>query len=399
MVAETAKQFEALEAQAHKLMGLFIAAGHEAVAPAHIQPANLYLDVIGEALRARSYVFVDPDGEELCLRPDLTVPTCRLHIERHGEENGGQHAKYCYNGSCFRFQPSGATAAHPREFRQAGIETFGSQDREEDEAETVALIVKALKAAGLQEWKMRIGDLGIFRSLLNAAEMPERWRQRLRHHFWRPDAFRAELKRLSSAPEMAAKNLPQTLLSELNPEKPQEAVKTLIRHFDNEGIEMIGVRSAQEIAENLLVMVEDAHAEPLPKKTAALIESYIGVKAPAKAAGARLKDLVRDQDVDISEAIDRYRRRLQLLADAGVDVTHADFSAEFGRSLEYYTGFVFEIIVPALGEASPVAGGGRYDRLLRSCGAYGDVPAVGAAIHTERLLGAISGQVSTDEDQ
>ncbi len=60
------------------------------------------------------------------------------------------------------------------------------------------------------------------------------------------------------------------------------------------------------------------------------------------------------------------------------------FSAEFGRNLEYYTGFVFEVLATSLGPATPVAGGGRYDQLMRAVGAPADVPAVGAAIHTER---------------
>jgi len=397
MVAETARQFEALEAQAQRLMTLFIKAGHEAVAPAQIQPANIYLDVIGEALRARSYVFSDPDGEELCLRPDLTVPTCRLHIERHGSDNGGHKAKYCYNGTCFRFQPSDATAAHPREFRQAGIETFGSSDKEKDEAQTVALIVDGLKAAGLTEWELRIGDLGIFRALLESANMPERWRQRLRHQFWRPEAFRGELERLSRSPDLAASRIPQALRAAIDPAQPKAAAKTLVQYFEDEGVELVGVRSAEEIAENLVHMVADAQADPLSPETAALISSYICVRAPAKAAGARLKDLVRDQNIDISKSLESYHRRLQLLADEGVDVVHAGFSAEFGRTLEYYTGFVFEIVVPALGEASPVAGGGRYDGLIRACGSDEDVPAVGAAIHTERLLSAVGLQTSGEE--
>lgn len=100
---------------------------------------------------------------------------------------------------------------------------------------------------------------------------------------------------------------------------------------------------------------------------------------------------MRDKGVDISSALDAFHRRLQLLAESGVDVVHADFIADFGRSLEYYTGFVFEITVPSLGDSSPVAGGGRYDSLMRSAGAPEDVPAVGAAIHTERLLVAIEG--------
>ena len=98
---------EALEAQAQRLMGTFVRAGYEQIAPTIIQPAGLFLDVIGEALRARTYVFTDPDGEELCLRPDLTVPTCRLHLARHPA--GGVPARYCYNGPAFRYQPGGAT--------------------------------------------------------------------------------------------------------------------------------------------------------------------------------------------------------------------------------------------------------------------------------------------------
>src|SRR5919109_1845576 len=119
MVAETARKFEALEAQAQRLMAVFTGAGYERIAPAVIQPADLFLDVVGESLRARTYVFTDLDGQELCLRPDLTVPTCRLHLERHADAN--VVARYCYNGPAFRFQPTGAGAAHPREFRQAGI--------------------------------------------------------------------------------------------------------------------------------------------------------------------------------------------------------------------------------------------------------------------------------------
>src|SRR5262245_3843849 len=116
MTAESAQRFDALEAQAQRLMATFTRAGYEHVAPSIIQPANMFLDVVGESLRARTYVFTDPDGEELCLRPDLTVPTCRLHLARHPE--GAVPARYCYNGSAFRYQPGGDTSAHPREFRR-----------------------------------------------------------------------------------------------------------------------------------------------------------------------------------------------------------------------------------------------------------------------------------------
>src|SRR5262249_61519146 len=97
--------------------------------------------VVGESLRARTYVFTDPDGAELCLRPDLTVPTCRLHLERHAQPD--TPARYCYSGSAFRYQPGGADSAHPREFRQAGIESFAAVNCEADDAAGCALIVSA----------------------------------------------------------------------------------------------------------------------------------------------------------------------------------------------------------------------------------------------------------------
>ena len=100
MSAESAREFEALEAQASSLLEVFVEAGYEPVAPAVIQPANIFLDRIGEAIRNRTYVFTDPDGETLCLRPDLTVPVSRLYLERHPDARS--KARYCYNGSAFR---------------------------------------------------------------------------------------------------------------------------------------------------------------------------------------------------------------------------------------------------------------------------------------------------------
>ena len=170
MPAEAAQKVEALEAQAQRLMGTFARAGYEQIAPAMIQPAGLFLDVVGEALRARTYVFTDPEGEELCLRPDLTVPTCRLHLARHPA--GSVSARYCYSGPAFRYQPGGATSAHPSEFRQAGVESFAAPDREQDDAAVLALIVEALREAGLAEFRLRLGDLGLFTALLDALPMP-----------------------------------------------------------------------------------------------------------------------------------------------------------------------------------------------------------------------------------
>ncbi len=57
------------------------------------------------------------------------------------------------------------------------------------------------------------------------------------------------------------------------------------------------------------------------------------------------------------------------------------------RGLDYYTRTVFEFIAadPALGTASTVCGGGRYDKMMKGLGGP-DVPAVGFAMGLDRLV-------------
>jgi len=389
MAAETARQFEALERQAQTLMAVFTGAGYEAVAPAIIQPADVFLDVIGEELRARTYVFTDPDGAELCLRPDLTVPTCLLHLARHGQAD--VVARYCYNGPAFRFQPRGIDAAHPNEFRQAGIELFAEADRERGETEVMALILEALRRAGLREFRVRIGDLGLFQALIDALDLPERGRQRLRAQFWRHDAFRAELKRLGTPAAQATGALNKALAGRIAGMDPAQVALFVSEHLAANGIELIGSRSLEEISEGLLAAVADTRAEPVAAATIGLIETYLQIAGPARPARERIEALMRQHGVNVGPALERYGRRLELFAAAGIEVEALAFSAEFGRNLEYYTGLVFEVVTPALGSLSPIAGGGRYDRLLAAVGAGAEVPAVGSAIHTERLLSAVNG--------
>jgi ATP phosphoribosyltransferase regulatory subunit len=381
--------FEALEAQARTLLAVFIAAGYEAVAPDIIQPAGVFLDVVGEALRGRTYVFTDLSGDELCLRPDLTVPTCRLYLQRHPQAD--REAFYSYNGPAFRFQPASADASHPREFRQAGIEAFGDKDASEADARTLVLMLRALQQAGLPGWRLRIGDVGLFDALLAAGDMPERWRRRLRHQFWRPDAFRAELKRLSSGPARSAASFPRALIDKLDPEDAAGAELLVTEYLEAGKVELIGVRSVAEIAEGLLAVAADAKAPPLKPDTAALIDAYVRTRAPAPQATSALRELVGTGSERFAAALEAYDRRCMLLAESGVDIAAMEFSAEFGRSVGYYTGFVFEIVVDALGPTSPVGGGGRYDGLLKAVGAPRNVPAVGGAVHTERLLTVVRG--------
>jgi histidyl-tRNA synthetase len=61
------------------------------------------------------------------------------------------------------------------------------------------------------------------------------------------------------------------------------------------------------------------------------------------------------------------------------------------RGLDYYTRTAFEVVTTQLGAQDAVAGGGRYNGLIKELGGP-DLPAIGFAIGEERLAGLLSQQ-------
>ncbi|HET9274359.1 MAG TPA: ATP phosphoribosyltransferase regulatory subunit [Methyloceanibacter sp.] len=383
MAAESAKEFEALEAQAASLLDLFRLAGYEQVAPSIIQPADIFLDQIGEQLRSRTYVFTDLAGEELCLRPDLTVPVSRLYLERHPKAD--RPARYCYNGPAVRVQLHAPRTY--REFRQAGIECFGESDQLAADVEIMLLAVEAVRRAGLEAFRLRFGDIALFYALLDALALPERWRLKLRHYFWRPQAFHALLARLARGESSDGKGAAAPLVREIAGLPPEQAEERVAAYLDAQGLPLSGNRSLSEITARLVDHAADLGAAPLPREVATVIDAYLDVGAPPKEAADRIALIAKGAGIDLGPALDALNRRFARLEAAGVALDNAIFAAEFGRNLEYYSGLVFQI--EALGGEEAIAGGGRYDGLLGFLGAPRAVPAIGCAIHTERLLAAV----------
>jgi ATP phosphoribosyltransferase regulatory subunit len=385
MAAESAIEFEALEAQAAALLDLFRSAGYEQVAPSIIQPADIFLDRIGEQLRSRTYVFTDLAGEELCLRPDLTVPVSRLYLERHPQAD--VPARYCYNGPAFRFQPH--APRRQREFRQAGVECFGESDKLAADVEVALLAIEAVRRAGLREFRLRFGDIALFYALLDALALPERWRLKLRHYFWRPQAFHALLARLARGERPEGNGAAAPLVAEIAGFPAAAAEEKVAAYLEAQGLPLAGNRTLAEITARLLDHAADLTAAPLSREVATVIDRYLAVQASPEEAAERVAMIAKGASIDLGTALDAMTRRFERLEREGVDLGKAVFAAEFGRNLEYYTGLVFQI--EAEGRDEAIAGGGRYDGLLSFLGAPREVPSIGAAIHTERLLAAVKG--------
>jgi ATP phosphoribosyltransferase regulatory subunit len=376
-----------LAAQNQRLMAVFEAAGHEYIEPEIIQPADVFLERAGEDLRSRTYVFSDPEGVELCLRPDLTVPTCRYHLARTAEP--ARQARYCYNGPAFRHHKG---ENHPREFDQLGLEWFGAGDAGQAEAEIFNLTIAAMEAAGLKNYSVRLGDLGLFHALLSAMDMPERWARRLAHEFWRPRAFHVLLRHLTGEQPQAASSL-TGLVEKLAADEKLTAGDLVESVLDENNWQLVPGRSLDEIAGRLEEKAADKNSAPLDRASADLINKYLNVHGALEAVGSRLGDIAEASGAAFEKAVADLSARHKLFDLSAIKNGHVGFAAEFGRSLEYYTGFVFQIEVTD-GNGAPVviAGGGRYDDMISDIGKCPPVPAVGCAIYAERLLDATRGQ-------
>lgn len=360
------EELDALNDVANAVLGVFAARGYTRHEPAILQPAQIFVDRSGEEIRRRTYELSDPSGRELCLRPDLTIPTCKWQVE-----SGNPYpARLCYHGLAFRQEPGDG------QFYQAGAELLGLADRGAADIEMMSLGVEAVRAGGVNEFDMIVGDLGLFATLVDALDVPTQWRGRLKRHFWRTGYFEQLLARMVTGgdAQAAIETLRGLKLMELKP-----AIEKMI-----DADAPLGGRTREEIIERLMIQACDTTTPRLDAGVADLITRFLKVSGPGEEALEQIRELTKPFAADMVKPLAAMADRLNALKEMGVPAERVRFVAHFGRALEYYTGFVFEFWT----RAGEVGGGGRYDTLLESLGAPRGTKAVGCAIRTERLLKA-----------
>jgi ATP phosphoribosyltransferase regulatory subunit len=360
------------------ILGVFGARDYTRNEPSVLQPASLFLDRSGEEIRRRTFTLTDPSGNEMCLRPDLTIPICKAWIESKAKSP----ARLCYHGLAFRFQPG--EPERPTQFYQAGAELLGVENRAAAETEIMTLAVEALRAAGLQKFDVKLGDLSLFSAFVDALDIPAQWRGRLKRHFWRSGYFEALLDRMSGKSATGA----QQLLAHLGTLDEEQARPAFEGLMDMLGGVPQGGRTREEIVDRLIEQAADAAALRLDPKIAKSIAAFLAISGPAAKAIEKVRSLTKSVGVSLEPQLKALTARLATLKSLGIGQERVTFAARFGRNWEYYTGFVFEMWSRDAEGAVQVAGGGRYDTLLQQLGAKRAIPAVGCAIRTERVLAA-----------
>jgi ATP phosphoribosyltransferase regulatory subunit len=359
-----------------RLSAHLVGAGYPRAEPPILQPASVFLDLAGEDIRGRIFLTSDPAGAELCLRPEYTIPVCRDYL---ASAQAGQPAAFSYLGPVFR-----AGAGASPEIRQAGLESFGRMDREAADAEIFALALEAAQADG-RRLAVRMGDTGLFNAVLDALGLPSPWLRRIRRGHMRGQSLATILAQPGNGQSTADHSGVLAALEGVDKQGARALVQDLLSIA---GISSVGGRSASEIAERFLEQAAMKTDSGIGEERRAVLERFTAITGDPDSASLKLRALARDSGLDLAAALDTFDLRTGFIAARGIDLAAVTFSASFGRNLDYYTGFVFEAFDPAAPRARPLAGGGRYDRLLRTLGAAQDIPAVGAAIWCDRLFEA-----------
>lgn len=141
-----------------------------------ITPAFEYFDTLssesGELIQREMFKLFDENGDVLALRPELTTPIARLVAQRLKAEEFP--LRFYYNQSVFRDEPS--RRGEQREFSQAGVELIGLKGPQAD-AEILVILINALKATGLTDFKIILGHIGFLKANLNEAGLSDRDQQ------------------------------------------------------------------------------------------------------------------------------------------------------------------------------------------------------------------------------
>ncbi|WP_027551952.1 ATP phosphoribosyltransferase regulatory subunit [Bradyrhizobium sp. Cp5.3] len=361
-------------AWADTLLLSFAQAGYLRAEPAILQPAEPFLDLSGEDIRKSLYLTTDLTGEELCLRPDLTIPVARDYLS---SGRAGQPAGFSYLGPVFRYRNG-----QPSEFLQAGIESFGRQDRAAADAEMLALALEATAAFGVSDVEIRTGDVALFNALLDALDLYPVWRRRLVKDFNRKISLEQDLERLAHA-TTATRSEYEGVLAALAGSDRKAALAFVTDLMSIAGTTNVGGRTTAEIADRFLEQ-STLKGGALPREALAVLKRFLAISGNPDDAIAELRALTTEAKLDITAAIDQFESRIGFMAARGIDVKQTRFSTAFGRGLDYYTGFEFELHHRGNG-AEPLVAGGRYDGLMTQLGSVAPIPAVGFSVWVDAL--------------
>lgn len=358
-------------------------AGYQPIDLPLLERRDLYLRKLGEELVGKVYEF-SFNGRELALRPEWTASVLRAYVARLQEQPLPLRLRYA--GPVFRNErPQRATY---RQFTQIGVELIGGPAPRAD-AECVVLACAGLEAAGVNDYRVRVGHIGLVRAILSSLGLPERTQGILA---WSLEQMRERgVDGIRERLQLDEDELPITILPEGISDQQAEAL--LLHALGEIGVKLqFGTRPPEAIVRRLVRKLRREDQRPAIERALVLLKRLADIYGPPAEVLPQVAALLDDYHLPTGE-LQELQAILGLVAASGVpaEALVADFG--LGRGLHYYTGAIFEIYA---GDVQ-VCGGGRYDDLVGALGGRQPVPAVGFAYGLERVAQASTHTSGADQ--
>jgi ATP phosphoribosyltransferase regulatory subunit len=346
-------------------------------------PAALVLELAGEDLRPRLYFASGPQGDELCLRADLTIPAalhyCQIATHDH------QEVAWACEGKVFRAPKPGEDRSP--EFTQIGLERFGDVDTIEADVAVFLAAWEACQAAGLQKLHVRLCDGGLLPQIIAKAALQAPWGEALSEVANHASALRRVLDQASgNGPKREISALERTI-GELDQERARSTVAEVLALAQ---FSLPGARQLSHVADRLSARARRALAPPLDASTAQTLARLVTMRSQdtLEASLDELVNLAHKLGVDLSVWRQAWAERLKRISqEAPLALAHAHFEALSPEAFDYYDGMAFDFSLDA-SFARPVATGGRYDTLVGVIsGGRRQARAVGCVVRPARFRG------------
>jgi ATP phosphoribosyltransferase regulatory subunit len=164
-----------LRALTERLRAVFERSGYgEIYTPALEYEGTFTKSDASTAVSKPAYRMFDEQGNVLVLRSDTTVPIARIAATRYASVD--PPLRFCYFAHAYRgVRPQ---RGQSRELLQAGVELIGSP-APEGTAEALTVLCAALDAAGLETYRVGLGDASLYPALLESLGVPAVERERI----------------------------------------------------------------------------------------------------------------------------------------------------------------------------------------------------------------------------
>lgn len=133
------------------------------------------------------FKFFDQYNNTLVLRPDITPSIARCVAKYYGRED--MQIRLCYVGNTY-IHRSGYQGKLS-ETTQVGAELM-NDDSSDADGEMIAMTIECLLKSGLQEFKVDIGHAGLFRGLVEEADLAEEEIEQLKTYLSNKNIFAVE---------------------------------------------------------------------------------------------------------------------------------------------------------------------------------------------------------------